>query len=225
MLVDCCRDVVQWGVIPANVGIVTWIYPIKFTSVYSLVTTRYAAYFDSLTQYSDKEMALCYINVDKCRINRGNETTERIYVIAIGQAQQWGIKAASTYTWTYPLPLDVVYYADMMGYREDSAGNEYGWIRSISLIAFETYIIDESAICFCVGIAQQWGHKDNSTSIVTFNLSFPTTCFIALVETLNDGTVNSHLRVSGATNVGFSTWDSATNRPYSVQNYWLALGI
>lgn len=188
----------------------------------------------------------------------------------------------------------------MMGYREDSAGNEYGWIRSISLIAFETYIIDESAICFCVGIAQQWGcnakgnrevvfpigfsnitysfayslnygsgaiawdevlpsaqaditsatyrtenkqkvgprvgnwivigfqqwgHKDNSTSIVTFNLSFPTTCFIALVETLNDGTVNCHLRVSGATNVGFSTWDSATNRPYSIQNYWLALGI
>lgn len=82
---------VQWGVIPANVGVVTWIYPIKFTSVYSLVTTRYAAYFDSLTQYSDKEMALCYINVDKCRINRGNETTERIYVIAIGQAQQWGL--------------------------------------------------------------------------------------------------------------------------------------
>ena len=78
--------ILQWGVIPANVGIVTWIYPIKFTSVYSLVTTRYAAYFDSLTQYSDKEMALCYINVDKCRINRGNETTERIYVIAIGQA-------------------------------------------------------------------------------------------------------------------------------------------
>lgn len=72
---------------------------------------------------------------------------------------------------------------------------------------------------------QQWGHKDNSTSIVTFNLSFPTTCFIALVETLNDGTVNSHLRESGATNVGFSTWDSATNRPYSIQNYWLALGI
>lgn len=66
---------------------------------------------------------------------------------------QWGTKAAFTYTWTYPLPLDVVYYADMMGYREDSAGNEYGWIRSISLIAFETYIIDESAICFCVGIA------------------------------------------------------------------------
>ena len=78
--------ILQWGVIPANVGIVTWIYPIKFTTVYSLVTTRYAAYFDSLTQYSDKEMALCYINVDKCRINRGNETTERIYVIAIGQA-------------------------------------------------------------------------------------------------------------------------------------------
>ena len=76
----------QWGVIPANVGVVTWIYPIKFTSVYSLVTTRYAAYFESLTQYSDKEMALCYINVDKCRINRGNDITERIYVIAIGQA-------------------------------------------------------------------------------------------------------------------------------------------
>lgn len=78
---------------------------------------------------------------------------------------------------------------------------------------------------FANGLILQWGHKDNSTSIVTFNLSFPTTCFIALVETLNDGTVNSHLRVSGATNVGFSTWDSATNRPYSVQNYWLALGI
>lgn len=74
-------------------------------------------------------------------------------------------------------------------------------------------------------VSKQWGYKDNSTSIVTFNLSFPTTCFIALVETLNDGTVNSHLRESGATNVGFSTWDSATNRPYSVQNYWLALGI
>nr|DAH77416.1 MAG TPA: putative tail fiber protein [Caudoviricetes sp.] len=78
---------------------------------------------------------------------------------------------------------------------------------------------------FANGLILQWGHKDNSTSIVTFNLSFPTTCFIALVETLNDGTVNCHLRVSGATNVGFSTWDSATNRPYSVQNYWLALGI
>lgn len=36
-------------------------------------------------------MALCYINVDKCRINRGNDITERIYVIAIGQAQQWGL--------------------------------------------------------------------------------------------------------------------------------------
>lgn len=67
--------------------------------------------------------------------------------------KQWGIKAASTYTWTYPLPLAVVYYADMMGYRKGSAGSEYGWIRSISPIAFETYIIDESAICFCVGIA------------------------------------------------------------------------
>ena len=76
----------QWGALAANDGIVTWIYPIKFTSVYSLVTTRYAAYFDSLTQYSDKEMALCYIDVDKCRINRGNNITERIYIIAIGQA-------------------------------------------------------------------------------------------------------------------------------------------
>lgn len=70
-----------------------------------------------------------------------------------GLLAQWGIKAASTYTWTYPLPLAVVYYADMMGYRKGSAGSEYGWIRSISLIAFETYIIDESAICFCIGIA------------------------------------------------------------------------
>ena len=78
---------------------------------------------------------------------------------------------------------------------------------------------------FSNGLILQWGYKDNSTSIVTFNLSFPTTCFIALVETLNDGTVNSHLRLSGATKVGFSTWDSATNQPYSVQNYWLALGI
>lgn len=80
------RLILQWGVIPANAGVVTWIYPIKFTSVYNLVTTRYAAYFDSSKVFSDKEMALCYINVDKCRINRGNETTERIYVIAIGQA-------------------------------------------------------------------------------------------------------------------------------------------
>ena len=72
---------------------------------------------------------------------------------ANGLILQWGIKAASTYTWTYPLPLAVVYYADMMGYRKGSAGSEYGWIRSISPIAFETYIIDESAICFCVGIA------------------------------------------------------------------------
>ena len=78
--------ILQWGALAANDGIVTWIYPIKFTSVYSLVTTRYAAYFDSLTQYSDKEMALCYIDVDKCRINRGNNITERIYIIAIGQA-------------------------------------------------------------------------------------------------------------------------------------------
>lgn len=78
---------------------------------------------------------------------------------------------------------------------------------------------------FVNGLILQWGYKDNSTSIVTFNLSFPTTCFIALVETLNDGTVNSHLRASGSTNVGFSTWDSATNRPYSIRNYWLALGI
>ena len=70
-----------------------------------------------------------------------------------GLILQWGIKAASTYTWTYPLPLAVVYYADMMGYRKGSAGSEYGWIRSISPIAFETYIIDESAICFCIGIA------------------------------------------------------------------------
>ena len=80
------RHIVQRGALAANDGIVTWIYPIKFTSVYSLVTTRYAAYFDSLTQYSDKEMALCYIDVDKCRINRGNNITERIYIIAIGQA-------------------------------------------------------------------------------------------------------------------------------------------
>lgn len=78
---------------------------------------------------------------------------------------------------------------------------------------------------FANGLILQWGYKDASTSIVTFNLSFPTTCFIALVETINDGTVNSHLRLSGATNIGFSTWDSATNRPYSVKNYWLALGI
>ena len=62
----------------------------------------------------------------------------------------------------------------MMGYREDSAGNEYGWIRSISLIAFETYIIDESAICFCVGIAQQWG-LDVSTPNGSYvkKISFP----------------------------------------------------
>ena len=101
----------QWGVIPANVGIVTWIYPIKFTSVYSLVTTRYAAYFDSLTQYSDKEMALCYINVDKCRINRGNETTERIYVIAIGQAQQWGCNAKGNREVVFPIGFSNITYS------------------------------------------------------------------------------------------------------------------
>ena len=78
--------ILQWGVVPADNGVVTWIYPIKFASVYSLVTTRYAAYFDSSAQYSDKEMALSYIDAEKCRINRGNNITERIYVIAVGQA-------------------------------------------------------------------------------------------------------------------------------------------
>lgn len=112
----------------------------------------------------------------------GNDTWEN-YWIAVG-VQQWGIKAASTYTWTYPLPLAVVYYADMMGYRKGSAGSEYGWIRSISPIAFETYIIDESAICFCVGIAQQWGtiynakagalDNNNNNNAVTFPMPFTT---------------------------------------------------
>ena len=54
----------------------------------------------------------------------------------------------------------------MMGYRKGSAGSEYGWIRSISLIAFETYIIDESAICFCIGIAQQWGYAKSNENVI-----------------------------------------------------------
>ena len=76
----------QWGTVLASSPMPTWFFPVKFTSVFSVTTTRYAAYFDDSTTYSDKEMALCYIDVDKCRINRGNNITERIYVIAIGQA-------------------------------------------------------------------------------------------------------------------------------------------
>ena len=72
----------------------------------------------------------------------------------------------------------------MMGYREDSAGNEYGWIRSISLIAFETYIIDESAICFCVGIAQQWGKMlaNNSKAEFVYPLQINKLLAISLIR-------------------------------------------
>lgn len=148
--------------------------------------------------------------------------TNRFIVIGV---QQWGYNSVlnTPTALTFPVSFTSSVYALTIGNVGEAVYNGNTCVYDITsngcIIAFNAraYWVD-------IGI-QQWGHKDNSTSIVTFNLSFPTTCFIALVETLNDGTVNSHLRVSGATNVGFSTWDSATNRPYSVQNYWLALGI
>lgn len=110
-------------------------------------------------------------------------------------------------------------------FKDIIADNDLALLKDDGAYIVAALLDQNGYVKFSNGLILQWGHKDNSTSIVTFNLSFPTTCFIALVETLNDGTVNSHLRLSGATNIGFSTWDSSTNRPYSVQNYWLALGI
>lgn len=110
-------------------------------------------------------------------------------------------------------------------FKDIIADNDLALLKDDGAYIVAALLEQNGYVKFSNGLILQWGYKDSSTSIVTFNLSFPTTCFIALVETLNDGTVNSHLRLSGATNVGFSTWDSATNRPYSVQNYWLALGI
>lgn len=110
-------------------------------------------------------------------------------------------------------------------FKDIIADNDLALLKDDGAYIVAALLEQNGYVKFSNGLILQWGYKDSSTSIVTFNLSFPTTCFIALVETLNDGTVNSHLRLSGATNVGFSTWDSATNRPNSVQNYWLALGI
>lgn len=134
---------------------------------------------------------------------------------------------------TFPMPFTTVFALSPTFIIEANHGNRDVIVNLYSLSNTGAVIrcwdadnaTNDGQLTYIALGKQQWGHKDNSTSIVTFNLSFPTTCFIALVETLNDGTVNSHLRESGATNVGFSTWDSATNRPYSIQNYWLALGI
>lgn len=144
--------------------------------------------------------------------------------IAIG-FQQWGNAGNSggSVNVTFPVSFTKTVYQIQLTYNNESYENPTYEIKDTKSFRYWSKY-GGNKLWLAIG-AQQWGHKDNSTSIVTFNLSFPTTCFIALVETLNDGTVNSHLRLSGATNVGFSTWDSATNRPYSVQNYWLALGI
>ena len=141
--------------------------------------------------------------------------------LAIGM-QQWGLTTSASEVVTYPIAVSQVYC--LLLTTKATTFRYSPWPTAITTKSFQAVSDSEPAYWLLVA-KQQWGHKDNSTSIVTFNLSFPTTCFIALVETLNDGTVNSHLRLSGATNVGFSTWDSSTNRPYSVQNYWLALGI
>ena len=154
--------------------------------------------------------------------------TNRFIVIGV---QQWGYcpyTEDNNAKITLPITYAIKHYIAVSS-AEDTYGGSINitgiWELTLTDFVLAKSAHARSAFWISLGCQQQWGHKDNSTSIVTFNLSFPTTCFIALVETLNDGTVNSHLRVSGATNVGFSTWDSATNRPYSVQNYWLALGI
>lgn len=97
-------------------------------------------------------MALCYINVDKCRINRGNETTERIYVIAIGQAQQWGtiVVYANLQKYTFVIPFnETCFYCGGIPWKAASAGY-CGVAYTVSKIEFEMYYYRaNSAIDVC----------------------------------------------------------------------------
>ena len=231
----------QWGKHARTTDYEQITFPISFTNVnYTCISTSYdlnsnadvtSAY--SGTYNSGKYPEEQERTVSRFYVKTGSNAGGRDW-IAIGQ-QQWGIKAASTYTWTYPLPLAVVYYADMMGYRKGSAGSEYGWIRSISPIAFETYIIDESAICFCVGIAQQWGVVTDDRSTLTFLLPFSNSdYFYAAFPTnkVNIGGINLH----GVRNPTYlELYSSISNDSNTANNWqfgvrtinpcWLAVGI
>ena len=115
----------------------------------------------------------------------------------------------------------------MMGYRKGSAGSEYGWIRSISPIAFETYIIDESAICFCVGIAQQWGvgvSSASGTTTLTYHLAYSNFAAVFTGNTSGDKSTSP----VNMTNVGLFSCrihvkDDA--RYYADSFNWFALGF
>lgn len=216
----------QWGVIPANVGVVTWIYPIKFTSVYSLVTTRYAAYFDSLTQYSDKEMALCYINVDKCRINRGNDVTERIYVIAIGQAQQWGYYKATSgsYTVTFPIAFSRQTCAVCVTNVNSGAGYPVTYTPNTSSIKITNKCYENFWIA--VGF-QQWGNSDetNRDATVTFPIAFSVLYSVVGVpkSSSNLSGSNSNFGVKSQNNKSFIANMYDNSRGYAGFN-WCAFG-
>lgn len=225
----------QWGFIPANVGIVTWIYPIKFTSVYSLVTTRYAAYFDSLTQYSDKEMALCYINVDKCRINRGNETTERIYVIAIGQAQQWGYKESLTAEISnYPIPFTTFCHVIAFAYTHSSSGSTaHAVIKDKTNLGFNFYIGQYSMTPYPASDAtgwwlawgiQQWGYcpytEDNNAKIM-LPITYAIKHYIAVSSA--EDTYGGSINITGIWELTLTDFVLAKSA-HARSAFWISLG-
>lgn len=97
--------ILQWGLTTSASEVVT--YPIAVSQVYCLLLTTKATTF----RYSPWPTAIT------TKSFQAVSDSEPAYWLLVAK-QQWGIKAASTYTWTYPLPLAVVYYADMMGYHK-----------------------------------------------------------------------------------------------------------
>lgn len=123
-------------------------------------------------------MALCYINVDKCRINRGNETTERIYVIAIGQAQQWGYYKATSgsYTVTFPIAFSRQTCAVCVTNVNSGAGYPVTYTPNTSSIKITNKCYENFWIA--VGF-QQWGLASTKTGRdpVPFPIAFPKAIF------------------------------------------------
>lgn len=114
-------------------------------------------------------MALCYINVDKCRINRGNDVTERIYVIAIGQAQQWGYYKATSgsYTVTFPIAFSRQTCAVCVTNVNSGAGYPVTYTPNTSSIKIANKCYENFWIA--VGF-QQWGRSTAAT--LKFPISF-----------------------------------------------------
>lgn len=159
----------QWGFIVPTGSATTWVYPTRFSKYVAIVTARY---YTGADEESTWEMAIKSYSLFQCAIIRGRDTTNGIFVIAIG-VQQWGVGVTPI---QFPIAFPVACLWVQPVYNVNAAESNSAWYacyaNNISATGFTNgYNESLSTRWYAIG-KQQWGTLDNSSNAREWTKTF-----------------------------------------------------